>query len=455
MGTESSRPFRYLLYILQQKEIVFTFRTSVKDDGKFSIFTDRRPFSMKRVYGSRRSVMRPIDEDVDSPDKSRERRRRRIEMRRRLALVSPVAGTGTDNLDAPKSPAVELVNENAEPSASNKETPVSSPAPLYGSISVVGRARDMEDEISVQPNFCRPEINGYRPVHFFGVFDGHGGHHVSALCKENMHVIMEEELMRVRTTGDKSTGEDVEELWRTSINRSFERMDEMAMALCQCNGIENSKMCRFHPQLSLVGSTAVVLLLTDEFIIVANCGDSRAVLSRSGKAVPLSFDHKSDREDERERIEASGGRILFAGNGARVEGVLAMSRAIGDRFLKQVVISEPEYTFTRRESEDMSLILASDGLWDVLSSELSCEVVRKCQQEDEKCKMGMVAQRAAGGGGGGGGGGQVYASRSATASAAALLVRLAMGRRSNDNISVIVVDLRKGESKKERVNSVG
>lgn len=115
---------------------------------------------------------------------------------------------------------------------------------------------------------------------------------VSALCKENMHVIMEEELMRVRTTGDKSTGEDVEELWRTSINRSFERMDEMAMALCQCNGIENSKMCRFHPQLSLVGSTAVVLLLTDEFIIVANCGDSRAVLSRSGKAVPLSFDHK-------------------------------------------------------------------------------------------------------------------------------------------------------------------
>lgn len=127
----------------------------------------------------------------------------------------------------------------------------------------------------------------------------------------------------------------------------------------------------------------------------------------------------------------------------------------GDRFLKQVVISEPEYTFTRRESEDMSLILASDGLWDVLSSELSCEVVRKCQQEDEKCKMGMVAQRAAGGGGGGGGGGQVYASRSATASAAALLVRLAMGRRSNDNISVIVVDLRKGESKKERVNSVG
>lgn len=386
----------------------------------------------------------PVDEDIDTPVKCRERRRRRIEMRRRLASVSAVAGA--DNWEPPKLAVAELENENTEPSStaatvsfiSKNEPPEL--LPFYGSMSVVGRAREMEDEISVQMNLCRPEINGYRPVHFFGVFDGHGGHHVSALCKENMHVIMEDELMCVKPTGDKTTGGEVEELWRKAISRSFERMDEMAMTLCQCNGVENSKMCRFHPQLSLVGSTAVVSLLTQEYIIVANCGDSRAVLSRNGTAVPLSVDHKPDREDERARIEASGGRILFAGNGARVEGVLAMSRAIGDRFLKQVVTSEPEYTFTRRESGDMSLILASDGLWDVLSSELSCEVVRKCQQEDEK--RNTVAA--------GGGGGPVCRSRSATAtaSAAALLVRLAMGRRSTDNISVIVVDLREDESRK-------
>ncbi|KAL4557145.1 hypothetical protein LXL04_035317 [Taraxacum kok-saghyz] len=388
---------------------------------------------MKRVYGSRKSML-PIDEDADSPVKCRERRRRRIEMRRRLSSVSAVAGT--DNFGGPKlAAAAELENENAEPSIRNEETPESL---LYGSMSVVGRAREMEDEISVQMNLCRPEINGYRPVHFFGVFDGHGGHHVSALCKENMHVIMEDELMRVKPTGDKLNRGEVEELWRTAIDRSFERMDEMALSLCQCNGLENLKMCRYHPQLSLVGSTAVVSLLTDEFIIVANCGDSRAVLCHNGKAVPLSVDHKPDRDDERNRIEASGGRIIFAGNGARVEGVLAMSRAIGDRFLKQVVTSAPEYTFTKRESGDMSLILASDGLWDVLSSELSCEVVRKCQQEDEKCKMGVAA---VGGGGGGG--------RNGTVSAAALLVRLAMGRRSSDNISVIVVDLREDESKRD------
>lgn len=346
----------------------------------------------------------PINEDVDSSLECRERRRRRIEMRRRLASsVTAVAG---------KFAAVEE-NQNVVPSSSssNKET---SASPAYGFMSVVGRARVMEDEISIRMNLCRPEINGYRPVHFFGVFDGHGGHHVSALCKENMHVIMEEELMRV-----KHTGGEVEELWRTAINRSFERMDEMAKSLCQCEGLENTGVCRFHPQLSLVGSTAVVSLLTPEYIIVANCGDSRAVLCYDGKAVPLSVDHKPEREDERSRIEGCGGQVVFGANGARVEGILAMSRAIGDRFLKQVVTWEPEYSFWKRNGGDMSLILASDGLWDVLSSEMSCEVVHECQQEDRKTTA-----------------------SSTSTSAAALLVRLAVGRRSTDNISVIVVDLR-------------
>ncbi|GJV53020.1 probable protein phosphatase 2C 75 [Tanacetum coccineum] len=106
-------------------------------------------------------------------------------------------------------------------------------------------------------------------------------------------------------------------------------MDDMAMTLCQCDGLENYKVCKYHPHLSLVGSTAVVLLLTHDYIIVANCGDSRAVMCRNGKAMPLSLGHKPDQEDERARIEALGGRILFSSSGARVEGVLAMSRALG------------------------------------------------------------------------------------------------------------------------------
>ncbi|GJY90005.1 lisH domain-containing protein-like protein, partial [Tanacetum coccineum] len=83
--------------------------------------------------------------------------------------------------------------------------------------------------------------------------------------------------------------------------------------------------------------------------------------------------------------------------------------------LKQVVTSEPEYLFTKRESGDMSLILASDGLWDVLSSEMSCEVVYKCQQEDFESLAHRVVR-----------GGALYSARTAMSVAAALLVRLAM-----------------------------
>ncbi|KAI3762419.1 hypothetical protein L1987_52849 [Smallanthus sonchifolius] len=358
---------------------------------------------MMPVYGSQRSLIL-MEEELDSPNSCRERRRRRIEMRRKLA---------SDHRNTKKLPPADI-NENSEPS------------PAYGSMSVVGRAREMEDEISVKMNFCRPKINGYRPVHFFAVFDGHGGHQVSALCKENMHVIVEQELMRVKLMAEGLTGGELEEVWRKAINRSFERMDDMALTLCQCDGVEKFRVCRYHPQLSMVGSTAVVVLLTQEYIIVGNCGDSRAVLCRNGQAVPLSVDQKPDREDERARIEALGGRILFSGNGARVEGILAMTRAIGDRFLKQVVTSEPEYIFMKREAEDVSLILGSDGLWDVLSSELSCEVVHKCQQENLNSDLMAVHD-----------GGPLY-----TTMAAAILVRFAMGRRSTDNISVIVVDLK-------------
>lgn len=112
---------------------------------------------------------------------------------------------------------------------------------------------------------------------------------VSTLCKENMHVIMAEELARVKSTSNV----ELTTLWKTVIERSFERMDAMALTLCQCSGLENSfNVCRHHPRLSVVGSTAVVVLVTQEYIITANCGDSRAVLCRNGKVVPLSVDHK-------------------------------------------------------------------------------------------------------------------------------------------------------------------
>ena len=105
-------------------------------------------------------------------------------------------------------------------------------------------------------------------------------------------------------------------------------MDDVAISTCPCGSV--GYRCGCHSiEAALSGSTAVVAVVTSEYIIVANCGDSRAVLCRGGRAIPLSCDHKPDRPDELARIEAAGGRVVFV-NGARVEGILAMSRAIGN-----------------------------------------------------------------------------------------------------------------------------
>lgn len=135
-------------------------------------------------------------------------------------------------------------------------------------------------------------------------------------------------------------------------------------------------------------------------------------------------------------------------DGPRVLGVLAMSRAIGDNYLKPYVISEPEVTVTERKAEDECLILASDGLWDVVSNETACSVVRTC----------FRAQKAAAAASPPGSPGSEVAvpgqsSDKACLDASILLTKLALARRSSDNVSVVVVDLRRNHNQKQGLSS--
>lgn len=80
--------------------------------------------------------------------------------------------------------------------------------------------------------------------------------------------------------------------WKNAMERSFIRMDEEVIAWTD-SGLGSNCRCELQtPECDTVGSTAVVAIVTPEKIIVANCGDSRAVLCRNGKPVPLSSDHK-------------------------------------------------------------------------------------------------------------------------------------------------------------------
>ncbi|KAI8564117.1 hypothetical protein RHMOL_Rhmol03G0157300 [Rhododendron molle] len=204
------------------------------------------------------------------------------------------------------------------------------------------------------------------------------------------------------------------------------------------DGVSRSN-CRCEPrtpQCDAVGSTAAVAVVTPDKIVVSNCGDSRAVLCRNGAAIPLSSDHKPDRPDELERIENAGGRVIYW-DGARVLGVLAMSRAIGDNYLKPFVIPEPEVTVTDGTAEDACLILASDGLWDVVSNDTAWGVAKMCLRSQKPLSPpqspGSEVNVIATG----------ESSDKACSDASILLTKLALARHSTDNISVVVVGFEK------------
>ncbi|VVB01872.1 unnamed protein product [Arabis nemorensis] len=288
--------------------------------------------------------------------------------------------------------------------------------PRYGVSSVCGRRREMEDAVAIHPSFSSPKNSDYSQ-HYFGVYDGHGCSHVATRCRERLHKLVQEEL--------NSEGE---EEWKKTMERSFTRMDREVVLPSETVVSADCKCELQTPNCESVGSTAVVSIITPDKIVVANCGDSRAVLCRNGKPVPLSTDHKPDRPDELDRIEGAGGRVIYW-DCPRVLGVLAMSRAIGDNYLKPFVSCEPEVTITDR-SDDDCLILASDGLWDVVPNETACSVARMClrggrrRRDSPDLEMDSISDNAC-------------------TEASMLLTKLALARHSSDNVSVVVIDLRR------------
>uniref|UniRef100_A0A0D9WH97 protein-serine/threonine phosphatase n=1 Tax=Leersia perrieri TaxID=77586 RepID=A0A0D9WH97_9ORYZ len=346
--------------------------------------------------------------------------------------------------------------------------------PRYGVTSVCGRRREMEDAVSIRPDF----LPGSTKHHFFAVFDGHGCSHVcthartdshyswapsdhpmtnrantcqvARMCQDRMHELVVDAYRKAAVSG-KDTPSSPE--WKEVMEKGFAAMDNEATSWAASRrGGEPACRCELRKPArpDHVGSTAVVAVVGPTRVVVANSGDSRAVLCRAGVPVPLSVDHKPDRPDELERIKSAGGRVIYW-DGARVLGVLAMSRAIGDGYLKPYVTSEPEVTVTERSDDDECLILASDGLWDVVTNEMACEVVRACFRSNgpPSPRPNGVLPPPAGAGAGAGGGDAVVKgvdkaeSDKACADAALLLAKLALARRSADNVSAVVVDLRR------------
>ncbi len=111
------------------------------------------------------------------------------------------------------------------------------------------------------------------------------------------------------------------------------------------------------------GTTCLVTLLLNGRLVVANVGDSSAILVRNSKMLELTKEQVPSRMDEYKRITSNSGLIIPVGQTLRVQGVLSVTRAIGDINYKDYLISEPETNSIQISPLDDFLILSTDGLY--------------------------------------------------------------------------------------------
>ncbi|KAJ3313207.1 Protein phosphatase 2C 1 [Boothiomyces sp. JEL0838] len=215
--------------------------------------------------------------------------------------------------------------------------------------------RTMEDSHTILYNFANMAGNG-----FFAVFDGHAGRTAADYCGDNFHKNFSNLL---KENPQKSVSE--------ILNDAFLQTDKQ---LSQKKGLHS-------------GCTAVVAFLNMEVrdgkkkrvLYTANVGDARAVISRNGKAVRLSYDHKGSDVNESRRIVESGGFMM----NNRVNGVLAVTRSLGDLSMKDWVIGSPYTVETEITEEDSVIILACDGIWDVCSDQSAIDLIADIKDPQE------------------------------------------------------------------------
>ncbi|KAH3679611.1 hypothetical protein WICMUC_000843 [Wickerhamomyces mucosus] len=239
----------------------------------------------------------------------------------------------------------------------------------------------MEDVHTYVENFVERLDWGY-----FAIFDGHAGKQAAKWCGQHLHSIVEKKLI-------EKENEDV----RNILNESFLEADEeivknvkgssgctAAVAIIrwelpdQENSKSQDKKDKDQP------SSGVSLDGHKRMLYTANVGDSRIVLFRNGKAIRLTYDHKASDKNETLRIEQSGGIVMKS----RVNGMLAVTRSLGDQFFKELVIGNPYTTSVELDRKsDAFLIIACDGLWDVISDQQACELIKNIKDANVAAKV--------------------------------------------------------------------
>ncbi|OMJ67526.1 hypothetical protein SteCoe_35290 [Stentor coeruleus] len=273
-----------------------------------------------------------------------------------------------------------------------------------------GLVRDYnEDKISMVHDATNPAF----PVHFFGLYDGHGGSRCAEFLKQNLHdYILKDSDLHVDP--------------KNVILRSFIKAENMFIEDAKRNNLDRS------------GSCGIICLVIKDKCYVANLGDSRAVLSsnKGSKIFPLSRDHKPFEQLEMSRIIQAGGYVYQSNNYNSVPAVLgpyrvfpgrlSVSRTIGDIYAKlsqyggnaNVIIPTPEIKNFRILPEHDFILMCSDGIFDRIDNNKAIECIWESFRENYTLSI-----------------------EHKCSNAAKKLIQLAFERNSMDNVTVIIIAL--------------
>eukprot|EP00761_Pharyngomonas_kirbyi_P000637 gb/GECH01000637.1/.p1 GENE.gb/GECH01000637.1/~~gb/GECH01000637.1/.p1 ORF type:complete len:383 (+),score=84.52 gb/GECH01000637.1/:1-1149(+) len=242
----------------------------------------------------------------------------------------------------------------------------------YGFCSMQGYRSTMEDRHTTLLSTDEDLDDQGQQLHsFFAIYDGHAGDEAAAYCEKHMkkNILKQSSLAsncpKAIVDGFKTTD--------AQFRKKAEKEELYA------------------------GSTAVVVLVDNGSVYVGHCGDSKCILAQRDKTLTLTMDHKPSNSKEQRRITKAGGFVLAD----RVLGQLAVSRAMGDYFPfksvqgippeEQMVVSVPDIRIHTRNDRDRFILIACDGLWDVMTPKEAVNTVRDLMRSCSN--LAMVCQR--------------------------------------------------------------
>jgi len=262
-----------------------------------------------------------------------------------------------------------------------------------------GKRSSMEDYSSFKAPFTAASEASF----LLSVFDGHAGHRCANFLVNSLPAELH------RETASSGLGIPSEEIFR----KIFKSMDEMWLdsAAVKEPKIED-------------GSTALCVAVEGNELIVANCGDCRAILCQAGQTVALTRDHRPTDDIEQQRIINQGGTVI----GGRLQGQLAVSRAFGNYEFKELEIlsSEPEIHHVSLNTDVEYLVVGSDGLYDHFTNEEIISFIKNGLMNNSNATLESIVKE---------------------------LVEEAIDRGSDDNITILVVKFEKGFKKLLKKNA--